>query len=145
MNSKTILVVEDNADDEALMLWALRKNAIPNQVVVVRDGVEALDYLFGREAYAGRDTTDMPAVVLLDLNLPKKDGLEVLRCLRADERTARVPVVALTSSTEHRDIINSYNAHVNSYVRKPVDFVEFTESVRQLGLYWLVMNETSPA
>ena len=145
MNSKTILVVEDNADDEALMLRALRKNAISNQVVVVRDGVEALDYLFGREAYAGRDTTDMPAVVLLDLNLPKKDGLEVLRCLRADERTARLPVVALTTSKENRDVINSYNAHVNSYVLKPVDFVEFTESVRQLGLYWLVMNETPPA
>ena len=145
MNSKTILLVEDNADDEALMLRALRKNTISNQVVVVRDGVEALDYLFGREAYAGRDTTDMPAVVLLDLNLPKKDGLEVLRCLRADERTARLPVVALTTSKEHRDVINSYNAHVNSYVLKPVDFVEFTESVRQLGLYWLVMNETPPA
>ena len=144
MNNKTILLVEDNADDEVLTLRALRKNNISNRVVVARDGVEALDYLFGRAAYVGRDITDMPRLVLLDFNLPKMNGLEVLRRLRADERTARLPVVALTSSKEHRDIINCYDAHVNSYIRKPVDFVEFTESVRQLGLYWLDMNEPPP-
>ena len=142
MNSKTILLVEDNADDEALTFRALHKNDISNRVVVARDRVEALDYLFGRAAYAGRDVADVPSLVLLDLNLPKMNGLEVLRCLRADKRTARLLVVALTSSKEHRDINDCYDAHVNSYVRKPVDFVKFSESVRQLALYWLDTNET---
>lgn len=144
MNAKGILLVEDNADDEALTLRALRKNNIANHVDVARDGVEALDYLFGRGAYAGRDLTDLPSLVLLDLNLPKLGGLEVLRRLRADDRTTRLPVVALTSSNEEKDLISSYESHVNSYVRKPVDFVKFVETVGQLGNYWLEINQTSP-
>jgi len=135
------LLVEDNADDEALTLRALKKSNILNEVVVARDGAEALDYLFAAGAYAGRSTSNMPQVVLLDLKLPKVDGLEVLRRLRSDERTKLLPVVILTSSKEERDIINGYEFGCNSYVRKPVDFVEFAESVRQLGLYWLVLNE----
>ena len=141
MRNKTILLVEDNADDEALTLRALKKSNILNEVVVARDGAEALDYLFAAGAYAGRSTSNMPQVVLLDLKLPKVDGLEVLRRLRSDERTKLLPVVILTSSKEERDIINGYAFGCNSYVRKPVDFVEFAESVRQLGLYWLVLNE----
>ena len=144
MNGKTILLVEDNADDEALTLRALRKNNIINEVAVARDGVEALDYLFCRAEYAQRDLNDIPSLVLLDLKLPKLGGLEVLRQLRADERTSRLPVVALTSSNEEVDIISSYESHVNSYVRKPVDFVQFVETVRQLGTYWLEINQPSP-
>lgn len=144
MGDKTILLVEDNPDDEALTLRALKKNNILNEVIVARDGAEALDYLFGTGAYAGRDTTVMPAVILLDLKLPKIDGLEVLRRLRADKRTRLLPVVILTSSKEEQDLINGYSLGANSYVRKPVDFVKFIEAVRQLGLYWLVLNEPPP-
>ena len=144
MREGTILLVEDNPDDEALTLRALRKNNISNQVVVARDGVEALDYLFSRGAYAGRELSGMPVVVLLDLKLPRLDGLEVLRSLRADERTRLLPVVVLTSSREQQDQIDSYSRGANSYVRKPVDFLEFTEAVRQLGLYWLLLNEPPP-
>ena len=144
MNENTILLVEDNADDEALTLRALKQKNISNDVAVARDGVEALDYLFGRGRYANRDVTELPSLVLLDLKLPKLSGLEVLRQLRADDRTTRLPVVALTSSNEEKDLISSYESHVNSYVRKPVDFVQFVETVRQLGNYWLVINQPSP-
>ncbi len=141
---KTILLVEDNPDDEALTLRALKKNNIMNEVVVVRDGAEALDYLFAEGRHEGRDTSLMPQVVLLDLKLPKLDGLEVLRRLRADERTRLLPVVILTSSDEERDIVEGYSLGANSYIRKPVDFNQFIESVRQLGLYWLVLNQSPP-
>jgi two-component system response regulator len=141
MNGKIILLVEDNPDDEALTLRALKSSNIANEVVVARDGVEALDYLFGTGAHADRDTRIMPQVVLLDLKLPKMDGLDVLRRLRDDERTKPLPVVVLTSSDEERDIIDSYGLGANSYIRKPVAFNQFTEAVRQLGLYWLVLNE----
>lgn len=144
MEDKTILLVEDNADDEKLTLRALKKNNICNEVVVARDGAEALDYLFGTGAYSGRNLSVMPQVVLLDLNLPKLDGLDVLRRLRAHERTKFLPVVILTSSNEERDRINSYGLGANSYVRKPVDFNQFSEAARQLGLYWLVLNEAAP-
>jgi CheY-like chemotaxis protein len=144
MRDRIILLVEDNADDEALTLRALKKNKIRNEVVVAHDGVEALDLLFGTRASAGRDTGLMPTVILLDLKLPKIDGLEVLRHLRADERTKFTPVVVLTSSREEQDLINSYSFGCNSYIRKPVDFVQFVEAVRQLGLYWLVLNEPPP-
>ena len=143
MLDKTILLVEDNPDDEKLTLRALTRNSM-NHVAVARDGVEALDYLFGTGAYAARDVSGQPTVVLLDLKLPKLDGLEVLRRLRADERTRRLPVVILTSSKEEQDLMTSYNLGVNSYIRKPVDFNQFMESVRQLGLYWLVLNESPP-
>jgi DNA-binding response OmpR family regulator len=136
--------VEDNANDEALTLRALKKNNIQNQVVVARDGAEALDYFFGTGAYAGRDMRVMPTIILLDLKLPKIDGLEVLRRLRADERTKLLPVVILTSSREERDLINGYRLGANSYMRKPVDFAQFSEAVRELGLYWLVLNEPAP-
>ena len=139
-----ILLVEDNRDDEALTLRALKKNNIKNEVVVAHDGVEALDYLFGTGSYAGRDLTEMPQVILLDLKLPRVDGLEVLRRLRADERTRLLPVVILTSSNEDQDRINGYGLGANSYVRKPVDFAQFIEAVRQLGLYWLILNEPPP-
>jgi CheY-like chemotaxis protein len=145
MLNKIVMLVEDNADDEALTLRALRKNNIQNEVVVAHDGVEALDYLFGTGLYAGRDTRIRPVVVLMDLKLPKVDGLEVLRRLRADARTQFIPVVVLTSSREEQDLINSYSFGCNSYIRKPVDFVQFVEAVRQLGLYWLVLNEAPPA
>ena len=138
MNS--ILLVEDNADDEALALRALDKHKIRNPVVVVRDGQEALDYLFATGAYAGRDLAEL-AVVLLDLKLPRVDGLQVLVRLRADPRTKLLPVVILTSSKEERDIVDGYSLGANSYVRKPIDFNEFSEAVRQLGLYWLLLNE----
>lgn len=138
MNS--ILLVEDNADDEALALRALDKHKIRNPVVVVRDGQEALDYLFATGAYAGRDLAEL-AVVLLDLKLPRVDGLQVLERLRADPRTKLLPVVILTSSKEERDIVGGYSLGANSYVRKPIDFNEFSEAVRQLGLYWLLLNE----
>ena len=141
MCDKVILLVEDNPDDEVLTIRALKKNNVTNELVVARDGVDALDYLFGTGRYAGRDTALTPALMLLDLKLPKLEGLEVLRRLRADDRTRRVPVVVLTSSKEERDLIESYNLGANSYIRKPVDFNQFTEAVRQLGLYWLVLNE----
>ena len=144
MDDKIILLVEDNADDEVLTLRALKKNNISNEVVVARNGVEALDYLFGTGTYAGRNLNIAPQVVLLDLKLPKLDGLEVLRRLRADERTKLLPVVILTSSDEEQDRVNGYGGGANSYVRKPVDFNQFSEAVRQLGLYWLVLNQPPP-
>ena len=144
-NDKIILLVEDNPDDEALTRRALTKNNILNELVVARDGVEALDYLFGTGPHAGRDLRVMPTLVLLDLKLPKVDGLEVLRRLREDARTRAVPVVVLTSSKEEQDLARSYSIGINSYIRKPVDFEQFMEAVRQLGLYWLVLNEPPPA
>lgn len=144
MHNKVILLVEDNPDDEALTLRALKKNGIANEVVVAHDGVEALDYLFGTGTYAGREANLRPQVVLLDLKLPKVDGLEVLRRTREDELTRRLPVVILTSSKEERDLIESYNLGANSYIRKPVDFNQFAEAIRQLGMYWLVLNEAPP-
>ncbi len=144
MKEKTILLVEDNPDDEALTLRAFKKNNIKNPVVVARDGEQALAYLYATGPYAGRDVTDSPQVVLLDLKLPKIDGLEVLRRIRADERTKLLPVVILTSSREEQDIVNGYRLGANSYVRKPVDFEQFIEAARQLGLYWLLLNETPP-
>ena len=144
MAEKVILLVEDNPDDEALTLRALKTNNISNKVVVARNGVEALDYLFGTGAHSGRDVRDLPAVVLLDLKLPKVDGLEVLRRMRADERTLLLPVVILTSSKEEQDVVGGYRLGCNSYVRKPVDFDEFVDAARQLGLYWLLLNEGPP-
>lgn len=144
MAEKIILLVEDNPDDEALTVRALKKNNIVNKIVVARDGVEALDYLFGTGPYAGRDMDVMPQVVLLDLKLPKMDGLEVLKRLRADPRTELLPVIILTSSREEQDLINGYKLGANSYVRKPVDFEQFANAVRQLKLYWLVVNEPPP-
>ncbi len=144
MRSKVILLVEDDRDDEALTLRALRENKISNEVVVARDGVEALDYLFGTGAHAGRDSRDLPQLVLLDLKLPRVDGLELLRRLRADERTRLLPVVILTSSNEEKDVTCGYTNGANSYIRKPVDFDRFVEAVRQLGLYWLLLNEPLP-
>jgi two-component system, response regulator len=145
MLGKTILLVEDNADDEELTIRALKKNNVTNNLVVARDGVEALDFLFGTGAYAGRDTALLPGLMLLDLKLPKIDGLEVLRRIRAEERTRRMPVIMLTSSKDDQDVIKSYNLGANSYIRKPVDFHQFTEAVRQLGMYWLVLNEAPPS
>ena len=141
VRKKVILLVEDNPDDEALARRALEKNRIPNELIVVRDGVEALDFLFATGAYAERETSLLPQLILLDLKLPKIDGLEVLKRIRADERTKLIPVVILTTSDEERDRIQSYTNHANSFVRKPVDFVEFTEAIRQIGMYWLVLNE----
>lgn len=138
---RPILLVEDNPDDEALTLRAFKKNKIANEVVVARDGVEALDYLFGTGIHAGRDTAIAPAVVLLDLKLPRIDGLEVLRRLRADDRTRLLPVVVLTTSKEQQDIHEAYSLGANSYIRKPVDFEKFIHAVGQLALYWLVLNE----
>ena len=140
-NNKMILLVEDNPDDEILTLRALNGNNIANEVVVTRDGAEALDYLFARGQYSDRDTSEMPQVVLLDLKLPKIDGLEVLSQMRADERTKEVPVVILTSSNEESDIAQSYVKGANSYVRKPVEFEQFVEVVRQVGIYWMLINE----
>jgi len=139
---KSILLVEDNPDDEALTKRAFQKNNIANNVVVARDGVEALEYLFGTGPHAGRDPHDLPQLVLLDLKLPRIDGLEVLRRIRADARTRLLPVVVLTSSREEQDLVSSYSLGCNSYVRKPVNFDEFLESARQLGLYWLLLNES---
>lgn len=141
MKNKVILLVEDNPDDVKLTLRALKKNNIMNEVVVAQDGVEALDYLFGTGTYAGRDTSIKPQVILLDLKMPKIDGPEVLQRIRADERTKLVPVVILTTSSEDRDRLDSYELGANSYIRKPVDFNQFTLAVKQLGLYWLVLNE----
>jgi two-component system response regulator len=138
------LLVEDNPDDEELTLRALKKNNITNKVVVARDGVEALDYLFGTGAHAGRDLHETPQVVLLDLKLPKVDGFEVLRRLRADNRTKLLPVVILTTSNEEKDRLNGYHLGANSFVRKPVEFDQFIEAVRQLGMYWLLLNEPAP-
>ena len=142
--SRNILLVEDNPDDVELTLRAFKESKLVNEIVVVRDGKEALDYLFCDGAYAGRDPASAPEVILLDLKLPKIDGLEVLRRLRADERTRRQPVVVLTSSGEQRDIITSYDLGANSFIRKPVDYAQFLEAVKHLGLYWLVLNELPP-
>ncbi len=144
MSQKVILLIEDNSDDEELALLAFQRSNVANDVVVARDGVEALDYLFGTGPHAGRDVSILPQVVLLDLKLPKVDGLEVLRRVRADPRTRRLPVVVLTSSKEEEDMIGSYDLGANSYVRKPVEFERFVEAVKQLQLYWLVLNEPPP-
>lgn len=144
MDKRIILLVEDNPDDEILTLRALKKSNITNEVVVARDGAEALDFLFGQGAYEGRDTSVAPVVTLLDLKLPKVDGLEVLRRIRSDSRTRGYPIVVLTSSKEDQDIAVSYDLGANSYIRKPVDFQQFTEAVHQLGLYWLLLNEPPP-
>jgi two-component system response regulator len=145
MSHRTILLVEDNADDEALTLRALNKSKVANRIDVVRDGAEALDYLFCMGVYAGRDPLDLPQVILLDLKLPKVDGLEVLRRLRADPRTHRLAVVILTSSKEEQDLATAYAYGANSYVRKPVDFSQFVDAISHLGLYWLVLNEPPPS
>jgi two-component system, response regulator len=144
MREKIILLVEDNPDDELLTLRALKKNDVTGEVVVARDGAEALDYLFATGEYAGRDTSVMPQLILLDLKLPKIDGLEVLRRLRADGRTRLLPVVILTSSNEVKDMLDGYDSGANSYVRKPVTFEQFVRAVEQLKLYWLSLNETPP-
>ena len=144
MRNKVILLVEDNPDDELLALRALKKNNLINEIVVAHDGVEALDYLFGAGAYAGRDTDVMPQLILLDLKLPRIDGLEVLRRLRADGRTRLLPVVILTSSREQQDMLDGYGLGANSYVRKPVNFEQFVWAVEQLKLYWLSLNEAPP-
>ena len=144
MQNAMILLVEDNPDDEVLTLHALKKNKIGNRVYVVRDGAEALDFLFCQNQYADRDPREMPQLILLDIKLPKIDGLEVLRRIREDERTSLVPVVILTSSKEQQDLVEAYKNRANSYMRKPVDFTQFAEAVHQLGLYWLVLNEVPP-
>lgn len=141
---KAILLVEDSNDDIELTVMAFKEAKILNPVVIAKDGVEALDYLFGTGAHAGRDVTDQPVVVFLDLKLPRMDGLEVLRQMREDERTKRTPVVVLTTSTEQADMLRAGDLHANSYVRKPVDFDRFIEAARQLGLYWTVLNEPIP-
>lgn len=141
---RVILLVEDDPKDEALTLRALKKSNVMNPVVVTRDGAEALDYLFARGAYEGRDRTVVPQVILLDLKLPKLDGMEVLEALRNDDATRLLPVVVLTSSLEEQDLLRSYRLGANSYMRKPVDFTQFTEAVKQLGLYWLVLNQAAP-
>ncbi|MCI0528612.1 MAG: response regulator [Nitrospira sp.] len=144
MQKKIIVLVEDNPNDEALTLRALKKNNITNEVVVARDGTEAIDFLFGQGAYANRDHNQIVSVILLDLKLPKVAGLEVLKKLLENRKTKLLPIVVLTSSKEERDLIQSYNWGANSYIRKPVDFTQFSEAVRQLGLYWLVLNEVPP-
>jgi two-component system, response regulator len=141
INSIEILLVEDNPNDVELTLHALKKNNLANRIQIVRDGAEALEYLFGSGADAGGDINHKPKVILLDLKLPKVDGMEVLKRIKADERTRSIPVVVLTSSREERDIVESYRLGVNSYIAKPVDFEQFTEAVRQLGLYWLLLNQ----
>jgi two-component system, response regulator len=144
MKPKTILLVEDNPSDIELTRRALDKSRVVNELVVAEDGREALDYLFGEGAYAGRNAADTPALVLLDLKLPRVEGLEVLRRVRGDDRTRRLPVVILTSSREEQDLAYGYDLGVNSYIRKPVDFAQFAETIRHLGLYWLVLNEAPP-
>jgi len=144
MSEQIVLLVEDSSSDEELTLRALRKSGIANRVVVVRDGAEALDYLFARGRYAELERSEVPQVVLLDLNLPKVGGLEVLRQIRADERTRLLPVVILTSSKEDKDLLSGYGSGANSYVVKPVDFSQFAEAVRQLGMYWLIVNQPAP-
>ena len=144
MHNATILLVEDNPDDEVLTLHALKKNKIGNKVYVARDGAEALDFLFCQNQYADRDPLDLPQLILLDIKLPKLDGLEVLRRIREDERTSLLPVVILTSSKEQQDLVAAYRNRANSYMRKPVDFTQFAEAVQQLGLYWLVLNQSPP-
>lgn len=144
MSEGIILLVEDNPDDVELTMRALKKNNIKNEIVVAHDGVEALDYLFGTGSYAERDTSIMPVVILLDLKLPKIDGLEVLKHIRSEDRTKMIPVVILTSSKEEKDLIESYSSHANSYIQKPVDFDQFMDTVRHLGLYWLILNEAPP-
>jgi two-component system response regulator len=145
MMEKTIMLVEDNPDDEELTLRALRKASIANNVFVARDGQEALDFLFGTGQHAGREPLTMPAVVLLDLKLPKLDGIDVLQRMRADPRTRLVPVVVLTSSSEDEDMLRSYQSGANSYVRKPIEFSEFAHAVTQLGMYWMLINQTPPS
>jgi two-component system response regulator len=144
MGNKTILLVEDNIDDVDLTLHALKKNKISNEVIVVNDGAEALDYLFGTGKFVGRNLSCMPTIILLDLKLPKVSGLEVLKSIRENDLTKFIPVVILTSSKEEQDILMGYSLGVNSYVRKPVDFAQFTEAVSNLGLYWLLLNEVPP-
>jgi CheY-like chemotaxis protein len=144
MSNRPILLVEDNQDDELLTIRALKKSNVMNDIVVARDGAEALDFLFGTGAYVGRDLGVLPQVVLLDLNLPRISGLDVLRRIRDDERTKLLAVVVLTSSKEDEDVVNSYARGANSYVRKPVDFTQFSEAIKTLGLFWLLLNETAP-
>lgn len=144
MDNKIILLVEDNPDDVELTLRAFKQNNIFNKVIVAKDGVEALDYLFGKGIYAGRDVTDMPVVTLLDLKLPKIDGMEVLKAIRQNEATKLLPVVILTSSSQEADLVNGYKLGANSYVRKPVDFNQFVDAIKSLGLFWLVWNEPPP-
>ena len=141
MDHMTILLVEDNADDELLALRALKKSSVPNHVVVARDGEEALEYIFGRGRYQGRNVSEQPKVVFLDLKLPKLNGIEVLRSIRQDRRTCRMPVVLLTSSDEPQDLVDGYDSGANSYINKPVDFNEFVEQVKLLGQYWLGINQ----
>lgn len=141
---ESILLVEDSPSDEGLILRALKSHHIDNPVTVARDGQEAVDYLFGKGAYEGRDIDDLPALILLDLKLPKLSGLEVLQCIRKDERTKLLPIVILTSSTEDIDIIESYRLGANSYVSKPVEFQEFSNAIKQLGLYWIILNKNIP-
>ncbi len=143
-NNKCILLVEDNPDDATLTLRAFKRSHVMNTIAVVRDGVEALDYLFARGAYADRAGAPLPTLVILDLKLPKLDGLGVLKVIREDERTKLMPVVILTSSKEEQDLVSGYALGANSYVRKPVDFNEFLEAVKVLGIYWLAMNQTPP-
>lgn len=143
INDKFILLVEDNADDITLTKRAFKKSRLVNEIVVAQDGAEALDYLFGEGQYAERDTRYMPEIILLDIKLPKVDGLEVLKRLRTDERTRLLPVIVLTSSHEQEDILRSYKLGANSYIRKPVDFSNFIDAIQNLGLYWLVLNESA--
>ena len=144
MNAKKILLVEDSPDDQELIRIAIAEEHIANEIISLSDGTQALDYLFGRGSYDGRDISDTPLVILLDIKLPKVNGLEVLQQLRADPRTSLIPVVILTSSNEEQDVLTSYKNHVNSYVRKPVDFEQFTKAVKQLQLYWVILNEPPP-
>jgi two-component system, response regulator len=144
VNKRNILLVEDNPDDELLTLHAFKSNNIPNEVIVVRDGAEALEYMFAKGKYAGRDQSECPSIVLLDLNLPKIHGLDVLKALRADPKTQTQPVVILTTSVEEKDLVGGYLAGCNSYIRKPVDMLRFNEAIRQMGLYWLSLNECPP-
>jgi two-component system response regulator len=144
MEEKIILLVEDNPDDVELTLRAFKKNNILNRVIIAKDGVEALDFLFGTGTYAGRELKDLPVVILLDLKLPKIDGMEVLKRIRQDNRTKLIPVVILTSSAEEKDVVSGYSLGANGYVRKPVEFSQFVEAMRHLGLYWLLWNEPPP-